>query len=84
MPPAYHRHDISDSIWESLAPLLLGRKGTWATHETTANLSMAYFGFCVRVRLGEICLLIMETGKIPTVVFADGETKEYGSGFWRH
>ena len=29
MQPAYHRHDISDNIWECLEPHLLGRKGTW-------------------------------------------------------
>ena len=29
MPPAYQRHDISDSVWERLEPHLLGRKGTW-------------------------------------------------------
>ena len=29
MPPEYHRHDISASVWECMEPLLLGRKGTW-------------------------------------------------------
>jgi transposase len=29
MQPAYHRHDISDDVWERLEPHLLGRKGTW-------------------------------------------------------
>ena len=29
MLPAYHRHDIPDSVWECLEPQLLGRKGTW-------------------------------------------------------
>ena len=26
---SYRRHDISESVWESLEPLLLGSKGTW-------------------------------------------------------
>jgi transposase len=25
----YHRHDISDQLWEKLKPHLKGRKGTW-------------------------------------------------------
>ena len=29
MVPSYRRHDISESVWESLEPLLLGSKGTW-------------------------------------------------------
>lgn len=27
--PAYHRHDISDHVWEILEPLLPGRPGSW-------------------------------------------------------
>jgi hypothetical protein len=53
-------------------------------HATTADLSMRYFGFCVLALHGEIYLQIMGTGKIRTGGFADGETKEFGSGFWRH
>ena len=26
---AYHRHDISDKMWEVIAPHLPGRKGQW-------------------------------------------------------
>ena len=29
MNAEYHRHDISDEIWELLAPLLPGQKGQW-------------------------------------------------------
>jgi transposase len=29
MEASYHRHDISDELWERLDPILLGRKGTW-------------------------------------------------------
>ncbi len=29
MPTAYHRHDISDHVWNLLDPHLPGRKGTW-------------------------------------------------------
>ena len=29
MDSAMHRHDISDHAWSLLAPLLLGRRGTW-------------------------------------------------------
>ena len=25
----YHRHDISDEVWNRIEPHLLGRKGTW-------------------------------------------------------
>jgi transposase len=29
MQEDYHRHDISDEVWEILEPLLLGRRGQW-------------------------------------------------------
>jgi transposase len=29
MAPSHRRHDISDRVWETLKPLMLGRKGTW-------------------------------------------------------
>jgi transposase len=29
MTEDYHRHDISDSLWEILEPNLKGKKGTW-------------------------------------------------------
>jgi len=29
MVPSYRRHDIPESVWESLEPLLFGSKGTW-------------------------------------------------------
>jgi hypothetical protein len=54
------------------------------TPAITVDLSMRYFGFCVPVLHGEICPQIMETGKIHTAAFADGEIKEFGSEFWRH
>ena len=29
MDAAYHRHDISDRVWEMLKPLLPGQRGQW-------------------------------------------------------
>jgi len=29
MEQAHRRHDISDTVWQTLEPHLLGRKGTW-------------------------------------------------------
>ena len=29
MEASYHRHDISDAVWELLAPYTIGNKGTW-------------------------------------------------------
>jgi transposase len=29
MAAAYHRHDISDELWQKIEPHTLGRKGTW-------------------------------------------------------
>jgi len=54
-----------------------------ATHTIIAALSMQYFGFCVLELPGGICPQIMETGRTPTAVFAVGETKAFGSGFWK-
>jgi len=45
---------------------------------------MRFFGFYVLALRGEIYLQIMETGKIRTDGFADGETRECGKGFWKH
>ena len=61
----------------------LGARGLGAaTLATIGNLSMRYFGFYEREHLGVIYHQVMEIGKIPTDVFAAGETKEFGRIFW--
>ena len=52
-----------------------------ATLATTGNLSMRYFGFYERGRLGVIYRQVMEIGKIPTDAFAAGAIKEFGRSF---
>ena len=49
-----------------------------ARPETTGCLSTRYFGYYERERHGAICLLTLETGKIPIAGFAVGVTGVFG------
>jgi hypothetical protein len=44
----------------------------------------AVSGFYALVRHGEICRLIMVTGKTPIAGFVDGETKVFGKPCWNN
>ena len=78
-PPAYQRHDISDKIWEKLAPHLLGQPGQWgALPLTTGNSSMQFYGYSVQVHLGGICRHHMGTGTQLPSVFAVGSKMVLG------
>lgn len=45
MEVMHRRHDISDTIWELLAPHLPGRKGTWGriAHDNRSFISAVFW-----------------------------------------
>ena len=79
MQNTYHRHDISNEIWELLKNPLPGRKGTWEVMpEIIGNSSTRFSGFCEQGHRGEIFRQTMETGRISTEDSVIGETEVYG------
>ena len=64
-----HRHDISDRAWEKIRPYTIGEKGKGGGNA------------CVSGPLGGRCQKYMETGRMYTVGFAGGVTRESGKRF---
>ena len=82
MQAAHRRHDMSDKVWELLEPHLPGEKEPEASLPVITEIFlMQFFGSCEQVRSGEICRLIMGTGKIPVAVFVDGEIAACGKDY---
>ena len=79
MEAAHRRHDISDKVWKLLEPIFLAEKELEVLLPVIIeSLSMQFFGSCEQVRRGEICHLIMGTGKIPIADFVHGEIAACG------
>ena len=72
---AYSRHDISDKVWEKLAPHLPGRKGSWGgLAQDNRRFINGVFWI---LRTGAPSAI----GKTHIVVFPVGVTKERGKSF---
>ena len=66
----------SGCYWSLIYPADVAQRAV--QHRIIVYLSMVYSGYCERERFGGISPLTIETGRIPTDVFAVGEIKIYG------
>ena len=82
---AHRRHDICDTgsgkIYRRISPVK--REALVARLMITDCLSARYSGYCGREHHGAICLLTLETGKIPIAGSVVGETGAFGKNSLR-
>lgn len=78
----YHRHDVSDEVWNLLEQLLPGRKGAWGGNaRDNKKFIKPCYGYCVPEHRGVTCRLTTGIGTTSADASVAGETKVYGKQY---